>query len=104
MRPLLLAGMSAVILAGCMRYAEPQTLVKTVVVGPETAACQGLVPQTCLIVDGQFFYDQIDGFTHEPGVTRRIEIERRTICAEGTETACPQDAGRYRYTLLRVIS
>lgn len=55
----------------------------------------------CLVVDGQFFYDGIEGFTHEAGTTYELEIERSLRAAPGEYIA---DAGLYRYRLIRVIS
>ncbi len=77
----------------------PQRL--TVTVAPQRIDCQGLIPMKCLMVDGQFFYDSIEGFTHEPGTTYELEIERVPRAAPGEII---YDVGYYRYRLIRVIS
>lgn len=56
----------------------------------------------CLVVDGGLFYDGIDGFTHEPGYTYRLRIERYDAFPGRAEP--PQDTGRYSYRLVEVIS
>ena len=56
----------------------------------------------CLIVDGSFFYDEIEGFNHEPGNEYQLRIERYDAFPGRREL--PQDAGRYNYRLLEVIS
>ena len=71
-------------------------------VGPARKECYGPFRRMCLIVDGRFFYDEIDGFTHEPGYEYRLRIERYDAFPGQKEP--PQDAGRYGYRLLEVIS
>ena len=41
--------------------------VSVVAVGPAREECYGLILQMCLVVDGELWYDEIDGFHHEPG-------------------------------------
>ena len=79
---------------------RPQVLEITV--GPARKECYGPFRRMCLIVDGSFFYDEIDGFTHEPGYEYRLRIERYDAFPGQAEP--PQDAGRYGYRLLAVIS
>lgn len=75
--------------------------VRDVVVGPAKVECQGVAPQWCLIVDGEFFYDDIDGFDHEAGYRYRLRIEEYDRWPGQTEI--PQDTGRYGYRLLAVL-
>ncbi len=77
-----------------------QTLEITV--GPARKECYGPFRRMCLIVDGQFFYDEIDGFTHEPGYRYHLRIQRYDAFPGQAEP--PQDAGRYGYRLLEIIS
>lgn len=77
-----------------------QTLDMTV--GPARKECYGPFRRMCLIVDGSFFYDEIDGFTHEPGYQYRLRVERYDAYPGQKEP--PQDAGRYGYRLLEMIS
>lgn len=69
-------------------------------VGPERVACVGAAPMECLVVDGELFYDEIEGFEFEEGYRYRVEVERYERWP-GEEP--PQDAGRYGYRLLRVL-
>lgn len=72
-----------------------------VAVGPELVDCVGVGPQECMIVDGEFFYQPIEGFTHEPGYVYELRVERYEAYP-GREP--PQDAGRYRYRLVEVAN
>lgn len=76
--------------------------VLEVTVGPEMVDCVGVGPMKCLVVDGELFYDPIDGFEHEEGYTYRLKIERFNQFPEDEEP--PQDASLYGYRLLEVIS
>ena len=46
---------------------EEPTLVSVVTVGPARVECQGTFPWECLLVDGEYFFEEIEGFEHEPG-------------------------------------
>ena len=74
--------------------------VMEVTVGPELIDCVGPAPMKCLEVDGKLFYTDIDGFEHEEGYTYRLKIERY----EAFPGEPPQDASRYGYRLIEVIS
>ena len=76
--------------------------VREVTVGPARRECYGPFRRMCLIVDGGFFYQEIDGFNHEPGNEYRLRIERYDAFPGQKEP--PQDAGRYGYRLLEVLS
>ena len=69
-------------------------------VGPERVACVGAAPMECLVVDGELFYEEIEGFEFESGYRYRVEVERYERWP-GREP--PQDAGRYGYRLVRVL-
>ena len=69
---------------------------------PARQECYGPFLRMCLIVDGGFFYEEIDGFTHEPGYEYRLRIERYDAFPYRKEP--PQDAGRYGYRLLEILS
>ena len=71
-------------------------------VGPARKECYGPFQRMCLVVDGQFFYEEIDGFTHEPGYEYRLRVERYDAFPGQPEP--PQDAGRYGYRLIETIS
>ena len=59
-------------------------------------------PRKCLEVNGRLFYEGIDGFKHKKGYTYRLKIERYD--AFPGEKEPPQDASRYGYRLMEVIS
>ena len=72
-----------------------------VAVGPARQECYGPFRRMCLVVDGEYFYDEIDGFTHELGYQYRLRIERYDAWPGREEP--PQDASRYGYRLLEVL-
>ena len=76
--------------------------VMEVTIGPELLDCVGVGPRKCLEVNGHLFYEGIDGFEHEEGYTYRLRIER--FDAYPGEREPPQDASRYGYRLIEVIS
>lgn len=80
----------------------PDGTVQEVVVGPERVECTGSAPQLCLVVDGELFYDEIEGFEHEAGYIYRLRIEEYDRWPGQTEI--PQDAGRYGYRLLELLA
>jgi len=95
-----------VLLSACLSVPKSVSNVvsKTVVIGPQTVTCQGIIEQQCMIVDGKYFYDTIQGFTHKPGVQSTLEIERRQACGADGLPECTQDAGLYTYVLKRVVA
>lgn len=87
--------------------AEPEqaaTETITIWVGPETADCVGVAPQSCLQIkfeeDGewQLFYDNIDGFDFVPGFAYELVVTQTTL------TDVPADASSLRYELVEVVS
>ena len=70
-------------------------------VGPARQECYGPFQRMCLMVDDGLFYDEIDGFTHEPGHEYRLRVERYDAFPGQAEP--PQDAGRYGYRLVEEI-
>ena len=103
-----LAALAIAALACTAPAAEPATptapngSVQEVVVGPEQVECTGSAPQLCLVVDGELFYDEIEGFKHEAGYIYRLRIEEYDRWPGQTEI--PQDAGRYGYRLLQLLA
>ena len=82
--------------------ATPNGTIQEVTVGPELVDCVGSHPQRCLVVDGELFYDPIDGFRHQAGYRYRLRIERYDRFPGQTEI--PQDTGRYGYRLLEILA
>ena len=77
-------------------------LVQEVTVGPQRMECVGVAPQMCLVVNDELFYEEIDGFDHQPGYAYRLRIEQYDRWPGQTEI--PQDVGRYGYRLLEVLA
>ena len=77
------------------------TAILEVTVGPEMVDCQAVGPWKCLIVDGEYFYDTIEGFDHEPGYRYVIRMERFDAWPDMEEP--PQDASRYGYRLIEIL-
>lgn len=75
--------------------------VREVTVGPELVPCEGPFPQQCMVVDGELFYGDIDGFEYEAGYRYRLLIEQYDRFPGRTEI--PQDTGRYGYRLVEVL-
>ena len=79
-----------------------ESVVLEVTVGPELVECVGVAPMQCLVVDGAFFYDSIEGFEYEEGYIYRIRIERYDAWPDLEEL--PQDASAFSYRLVEVVS
>lgn len=95
----------AALLAACtaMPSGQPQdgrTVIQEVTVGPDRVDCMGVAPMRCLVVDGEYFYDPIEGFEHEAGTTYRLRIERTQVFDADT---APADASLYAYRLIDVL-
>ena len=75
----------------------------TMYVGPELVDCEGAGPQSCMLVkmnpedDYMFFYDQIEGFTFEPGFEYEL-----LVLVEQVENP-PADASSLKYTLIEEV-
>lgn len=74
--------------------------VQVVTVGPTLAKCYGVGLRTCMVVDGEFFYDGIEGFEYEAGYNYRLRVGKYDPWG-GREP--PQDASRYAYRLLEPL-
>ncbi len=72
-------------------------------VAPDSVACVGVAPMRCLVVNGELFYDGIEGYNHREGIGRTLRIERTQICDPTVWNSCPQDIGIYRYRLVETI-
>ena len=92
------------VFAGCDRSTEPDgpgyLEIREVTVGPTLAKCYGVGLQSCMVVDGEFFYDGIEGFEYEAGYDYRLRIGQYDPWG-GKEP--PQDAGQYAYRLLEQL-
>lgn len=90
----------AMFAAACASSDDTITLEATV--GPELKDCVGVAPMKCLVVDGELFYETIEGFDFEEGFTYRLKIERYDAWPDDEEP--PQDASIYGYRLIEVMS
>ncbi len=87
---------------GAAEVAQPET--RTLFVGPELVECTGVAPQMCMQVRNSpdeeytFFYQQIEGFTFEPG----YEYE---LLVEVTEVANPPaDGSSLSFRLVEIVN
>ncbi|MEK6917488.1 MAG: DUF4377 domain-containing protein [Nanoarchaeota archaeon] len=71
---------------------------ETITIGPNKVDCVGGVPMKCLIVNGERFYNSIDGFDYEEGYSYVLEVKITKIKNP------PADASSSRYDLVKVIS
>ena len=78
-------------------------MIKTLYVNSELVDCVGVEPQQCMQVrdspdkDWELFYDEIRGFTFEPGYRYTLRV-RVTPVDEP-----PADASALRYELVEVV-
>lgn len=78
--------------------------IETLIIGPYRTECPSFSGSDCYLEFNEeserweFFYDGIDGFDFEPGFIWTLKVKVVDI---GTEI---QDAGRYDYYLVEVIS
>ena len=84
----------------CVTSDDTTTLV--VIVGPELKDCAGPGPMQCLEVNGEVFYETIEGFEFEEGFIYRLKIERYNAWPDRREP--PEDASMYGYRLIEIMS
>ncbi len=78
--------------------------IKTIFVGSERVECVGVAPQECYLVresqdeEYRFFYDEIEGFTFEPGFEFELLVEEITV------EDPPADASSMRWVLVEEVS
>ena len=94
--------------AGCQDASQPEAAAAqtqperyTVTVAPYTLDCVGVGLMQCLVIDGELFYDHIDGFEFEPGYAYQLLIE---LVQRFTPDTVPADASLYQYKLIEVLS
>lgn len=80
------------------------TNTEKITIASRQGDCVGVAPQKCLLVkmgeteEWTFFYDQIEGFTYEPGYEYVLEIKKDKIDNP------PADHSSMKYTLVKEIS
>ena len=101
---LILASLTAVLLAGLLLVAcggSGDKVNLLVIVGSELEECGGQQAMKCLVVNGELFYNTIEGFDYEEGFYYRLTIEREDLFPNGDP---PPGESRYRYRLVEVMS
>lgn len=82
----------------------PASIEKTLFVASDRVPCTGVAPMQCLQVreasDGpwQYFYSEIEGFTHEPGFAYELRVREERVSDP------PADGSSLRWSLLKVVS
>jgi hypothetical protein len=98
-----LGGAAALALA-CRGGTEPESRVLTLEVGPLRVPCIGEGAMLCLQVRSRadqpytHFYDEIEGFTHEPGYAYVLRVSRRAVPEP------PADGSSFAYALVAVVA
>ena len=72
-------------------------------VGPKRVDCTWSFPQKCLIINWKYFYDIIVWFAYEEWYNYKIEVKKELLCNPAIVNDCPQDAGIYKYSLVKII-
>ena len=99
-----ICALLAVAACAPLQAPAPQAEELTLYVGPELVDCVGVAPMQCMQVkqaaddEWQLFYDQIDGFTYEPGYTYELRVQRIAVPNP------PADASAFRYELIEEVS
>ncbi len=62
-------------------------------IAANTAECVGVAPMRCLVVNGDLFYDDIEGYDHVEGESARICVFRTS-----RPEPIPADASAFEYT------
>ncbi|MCB9808963.1 DUF4377 domain-containing protein [Candidatus Nomurabacteria bacterium] len=91
----------ATIEIGGTTYSTPalnQAELLSFTIAPNTVDCVGVGPMKCLVVNGEYFYDHINGFDFVEG------NEYEIIVARTEREDAPADASIYEYQLVEVIS
>ena len=86
------------------RRAPVPTEQVTMFVGSESVECEGVAPQTCLLVkfdpesESELFYDSIIGFEYEAGFEYELRVNKSDI------ENPPADASSIQYELIEIVS
>lgn len=78
--------------------AGSETTTLTFMVGPEYVDCVGVGPMKCLMVNDQYFYDEIVGFDFEVGYEYELLVARSEL------DNVPADASSYTYLLIDILN
>ena len=103
---LVITLLSILVLAGCQKEIstvdpivdDNEGSLETFVIDSELVDCVGVGPMKCMVVNGNNFYDKIEGFEFEPG----FEYTLKVSVTEKSEPI-PADSSKYEYTLVEVV-
>ena len=98
---LLMAALALMLVAASCTFSDDTTTL-VVIVGPELKDCAGVAQMKCLEVNGELFYETIEGFDYEEGFIYRLRIERYNAWPDDEEP--PSGASMYGYRLVEVMS
>lgn len=73
-------------------------------VGPEKMECMGVAPMECLVVDGELFYEDIEGFYFEAGFEYKLRVKKSLAFGTDDPEQIPADASMYKYELVDILS
>jgi len=81
---------------------EEEEMVLTI--GPEKVDCIGVGPQKCLVVNGEMFYESIEGFNYKSGFEYEVRVKKSLTFGTRDTTKIPADASMYKYELIDILS
>lgn len=84
-------SISALMLAGCAT-GNTSGEIETYNIAANTVACTGVGEQRCLVVNGEYFYDDIEDYTHVEGRPAQICVMRSSATRP-----VPADASAFTY-------
>ena len=68
-------------------------------IASKKVACYGTGSYSCLVVNGETFYDNIDGFNFQQGYKYVIKVEKKE-----KQKPIPADGSKYTYKLVEIVS
>ena len=77
---------------------------ETFVIDSQLKDCVGVGPMKCMVINGNFFYDKIEGFEFQPGFKYELKVKKEPAFAEDTPAGIPADANKYKYILSEMVS
>lgn len=75
------------------------TEILTLNIEPNMVPCVGVAPMQCLMVNNEYWYDEIEGFEFEKGFEYVLRVQKTKRIKP-----IPADASMYRYELLDIVS
>ncbi|MFR9164868.1 MAG: DUF4377 domain-containing protein [Dysgonomonas sp.] len=95
---------AAIITAALFVSCNEAPKTEKMTIASQQGDCVGVAPQKCLLIkmegqtEWQFFYDQIEGFTYEPGYEYVIEVKKEEIKNP------PMDRSSIKYIFVKEVS